>query len=148
MGRWSEAFHAYVQARDTADTADTSQQGSVDTVTSVMLPDDHDHEVLPQNSERVSPVSTVSRPAERKKSTAYGQTAFLGRAITEGYRQAALRRPPSSADPAERPVHGCFCSCCKGRRWWCEREAPNGWRCWACHPPDHLPAEAVMEIRT
>ena len=99
MGRWSEAFHAYVQARDTADTADTSQQGSVDTVTSVMLPDDHDHEVLPQNSERVSPVSTVSRPAERKKSTAYGQTAFLGRAITEGYRQAALRRPPSSADP-------------------------------------------------
>jgi hypothetical protein len=118
MGRWSEAFHAYVQARDTADTADTPQQGSVNTVTSVTLADDHDHEVLPPNSERVSPVSTESRRAERKESTAYGQTALLERAITEGYQQATLRRPPSWADPAGRPVRGCFCSCCKGRRWW------------------------------
>ena len=72
----------------------------------------------------------------------------LNRKIANGYRRAALQRPPSWADPAALPSPGCFCSCCKGRRWWCEREAPKGWRCWGCHPPDHLAEDAVTEVRT
>ncbi len=63
----------------------------------------------------------------------------------DGLRRAALQRPPSWADPGARPSPGCFCSCCLGRRWWGD---PCGWRCWACHPPDHLPPDAVKEVRT
>lgn len=72
----------------------------------------------------------------------------LNRKIANGYLRAALQRPPSWADPAALPSHGCRCSCCKGQRWWCEREAPKGWRCWACYPPSHLPSYAVAEVRT
>ena len=53
-----------------------------------------------------------------------------------GYLRAALQRPVSWADPTARPSQECYCSCCRGQRWWCEREAPKGWRCWQCHPPD------------
>ena len=66
----------------------------------------------------------------------------------DGYRRAALQRPPSWADPAALPSRGCFCSCCKGQQWWREREAPKGWRCSTCYPPDHLPADAVMKVGT
>jgi hypothetical protein len=59
--------------------------------------------------------------------------------LLDGYLRAALQRPPSWADPTALPSRGCFCSCCKGRRWWREREAPKGWRCSVCYPPDHLP---------
>ena len=31
----------------------------------------------------------------------------------------------------------------KYERFWTERYKPRGWRCMQCHPPDHLPAEAV-----
>ena len=60
----------------------------------------------------------------------------------------ARGRPPSWADPAALPSRGCFCTCCKGQRWWRECEAPKGWRCSTCHPPDHLPPDAVTEMRT
>ena len=30
------------------------------------------------------------------------------------------------------------CRRCAGRRWWQEARDPTGWRCWACHPGDHL----------
>jgi hypothetical protein len=66
----------------------------------------------------------------------------------EGLRLAALRRPVSWADATARPSAGCFCSCCKGQRWWCEREAPKGWRCWQCHPPDGAPAGTITEVRS
>lgn len=66
----------------------------------------------------------------------------------DGLRQAALRRPVSWADPTARPSAGCFCSCCKGHRWWCEREAPKGWRCWQCHPPDGAPVGSITEVRS
>jgi hypothetical protein len=72
----------------------------------------------------------------------------VSRAITGGYLRAALQRPPSWADPAALPSRGFFCSCCQRQRWWREREAPKGWRCSICHPPDHLPADAVMELTT
>ena len=67
--------------------------------------------------------------------------------LFDDYMQAALQRPPSWADPTALPSPGCFCNCCKGQRWWRERDAPKGWRCWICHPPDHLPPETVTEIR-
>ena len=59
-----------------------------------------------------------------------------------------LRRPPSWSDATVLPSNGCLCSCCRNRRWWCELRNPSGWRCWTCHPPDHLSAEGVKEIRT
>jgi hypothetical protein len=33
---------------------------------------------------------------------------------------------------------------CHGTRWWSERHQPKGWRCWTCHPPVHLPPEAIQ----
>jgi hypothetical protein len=68
--------------------------------------------------------------------------------LLDGYMRAALQRPPSWADPTALPSRGCFCSCCKGQRWWCEREVPRGWRCSVCYPPDHLPSISVMEMGT
>ncbi len=64
-----------------------------------------------------------------------------------------LRRPPSWPDPADLPRPGEWCTCCSrftraGRRWWREAEAPSGWRCWTCHPPDGRPTTAVVEVRT
>ena len=52
-----------------------------------------------------------------------------------GLMGAAMQRPVSWADPAAIPSSGAWCSCCRGRRWWCERIEPKGWRCWTCHPP-------------
>jgi hypothetical protein len=68
--------------------------------------------------------------------------------LSDNYVRAALQRPPSWADPTAQPSRGCFCTCCKGQRWWRERDAPKGWRCWICHPPDHLPRTAVTEVLT
>jgi hypothetical protein len=69
-------------------------------------------------------------------------------ALVAGLHVAARGRPPSWADLATLPSRGCFCTCCKGQRWWRECEAPKGWRCSTCHPPDHLPPDAVTEMRT
>ena len=72
----------------------------------------------------------------------------VSRAIAGGYLRATLQRQPSWADPTALPSRGCSCSCCQRRRWWRECEAPKGWRCLACYPPDHLPADAVIEVTT
>ena len=69
-------------------------------------------------------------------------------ALVVGLYVATRGRPPSWADPGALPASGCFCTCCKGQRWWRECEAPKGWRCSTCHPPDHLPPDAVTEMRT
>jgi len=58
------------------------------------------------------------------------------------------KRPVSWSEPADAPLIGDTCSCCRGARWWCETQEPSGWRCWSCHPPDHLRADAVREFRT
>jgi hypothetical protein len=58
---------------------------------------------------------------------------------------AALQRPVSWADAAARPSRGCFCSCCKGQRWWGDA---RGWRCWQCHPPDCVPVGSINEVRS
>jgi len=63
-----------------------------------------------------------------------------------GLLNMAMQRPVSWADPAALPSPGCWCSCCQGRRWWCERTEPKGWRCSICHPPDGL--VDMLEVRT
>ncbi len=67
-------------------------------------------------------------------------------AMLRGLQDVALARPPSWPDPEAVPSSGCWCSCCRGSRWWREREKPTGWRCWTCHPPVH--DAAVVEVRT
>jgi hypothetical protein len=74
--------------------------------------------------------------------------ADAARAALAGLHVAARGRPPSWADLATLPSRGCFCTCCKGQRWWRECEAPKGWRCAQCHPPDHLDGENVRLIQT
>jgi hypothetical protein len=49
---------------------------------------------------------------------------------------------PSWAD-ATPPWPGSWCRACHGTRWWTERRDPRGWRCMTCHPPVHLPADAI-----
>lgn len=64
-------------------------------------------------------------------------------AMVRGLLATAMQRPPSWSDTASIPSLGCWCSCCRGQRWWTEREGPKGWRCGACHPPAHLSADDV-----
>jgi hypothetical protein len=54
-----------------------------------------------------------------------------------------LARPSSWASP-DPPPQGAWCLACRGGRFWREREAPRGWRCASCCPPDHLPGAAVV----
>ena len=73
----------------------------------------------------------------------------MQRRMVRGLLDTAMQRPPAWPDAGSRPTPGCRCARCRGGRWWCEAgEAPRGWRCWTCHPPDHLPADAVREVLT
>jgi hypothetical protein len=41
------------------------------------------------------------------------------------------------------------CPTCAGLRWWCEVGEPvTARRCTTCHPPDHLPTNAIHEVTT
>jgi hypothetical protein len=67
--------------------------------------------------------------------------------------QGEMQRPPSWSDPEDVPSPGAWCSCCgrferSGGRWWREAEAPSGWCCWTCHPPEGWPEAAVVAVRT
>jgi hypothetical protein len=55
-------------------------------------------------------------------------------------------RQPSWSDIADEPRPDDVCSSCRGSRWWTERHNPRGWRCATCHPPLHLPANAVRHV--
>jgi hypothetical protein len=149
MGRWADAFHSHIHTRDTADTSPSGPavRGSVTSVSSVARPDDLDGGSSPTCSEPVSAVSAVSRVAQTPTpvTAAREQDLVSDPIAAAGYMRAALQRPPSWANSAARPPSGCFCSCCKGRRWWGDAQ---GWRCWACHPPDHLVPEAATEVRS
>ncbi|WP_143018322.1 hypothetical protein [Belnapia rosea] len=64
---------------------------------------------------------------------------------------SGLGCPPSWSEPSE-PPRGAWCWCCgrftqRGGRWWHEADR-LGWCCWTCHPPDGLPATAIVELRT
>ncbi len=58
--------------------------------------------------------------------------------------------PPSWSDMRDTPGRSATdkCRSCGGRAWWTEAHNPNGWRCYVCHPPDHLPHAAVLDART
>jgi hypothetical protein len=155
MSWWAEAFRASIRSRvasvDTSPPDRTTRPPTpppcVNSVSSVTGPGHTQDAARRPLGDELSTVSAVSR-AKRAVSVTRGRTALLGRTIAEGYRQSALQRPPSWADLIAPPMRGCFCSCCKGQRWWRECDAPKGWRCSTCHPPNDLPAEAMTEVRT
>jgi hypothetical protein len=79
--------------------------------------------------------------------------------LRDGLLTGAHMRPP--AWDGDAPPRGAWCSCCgrhapqAGGRWWEPRRPRSdgtgtgpGWRCWTCHPPDHLSAADVREVRT
>jgi hypothetical protein len=147
VGKWADAFKAHIRARDTADTGDTSLGGPEafpGSVSSVMPTDERLGGRQAPYSGLVSSVSALSRPGRtRNAERRLSEPGTVSHAATSF--PAAHQRPPSWVDPSALPSPGCFCSCCHGQRWWCEREMPKGWRCWQCHPPDHLMPEAVTE---
>jgi hypothetical protein len=89
-----------------------------------------------------APEPVSGRPVAESK-----RLQSLNRKLVDGYRRAALRRPPSwwHAE-AHRPNTGATCSCCEDVRWWSCDEC--GWCCSTCHPPDGLPASEFVEVRT
>jgi hypothetical protein len=160
MSRWAEAFRASICRHDTADNVDISRHDQtsgppspppcVSSVSSVTGPGRTKDATGRPSGDELSTVSSVSRAANVVNAGASGcdQAAATERAISAAYIRFSLQRPPSRSDPVALPSRGCFCSCCKGQRWWCEREAPKGWRCSTCHPPSHLTPDAVTEVRT
>lgn len=156
MGRWGDAFQACMQTHDTADTVDSSSveapaaRLSVSCVNSVMVLEEHAVLSTVQLKEVVSAVSAVSGPNEIPSVASQGRPGPMLSNCSSGAATAPtpIKRPVSWADATDRPTPGSFCSCCQSHRWWSEMYKPSGWRCWTCHPPDHQPAETVMEIRT
>jgi exodeoxyribonuclease-5 len=68
------------------------------------------------------------------------------RVMLAGLHDAALQRPSSWQGANAIPCAGCWCSWCRGRRWWRPRAAPKGWHCVTCHPPPA--ATARVELQT
>ena len=159
MSRWAEAFRASVRSRDTVDTADTSSPDRtiepptpppcVNSVSSVTAHGHMDDEAA-RLAVELSTVSAVSCAAKATNADASGseQTAATERVISAAYFARPCNVHQAGLIRVALPSRGCFCSCCKGQRWWCERDAPKGWRCSTCHPPNDLPAKAVTEIWT
>ncbi len=121
----------------------------------------------PANSTMLPPVATVASTPGNDGESWETAEVWEGEAdhpaapetehqrATGGLLRAALMRPASwSERPDCRPAPGAWCGCCGrtppayGGRWWQEREAPKGWRCWTCHPPDHLKPDQVREVMT
>jgi hypothetical protein len=154
MGRWAEAFQEYSHGHDTADTVDTSYASpadpnpSVSSVNSVMGLEEPKRDACPLAVELVSAVSAVSRLSATD--TAISQVGRLGISLgtISSHTTSTLRRPPAWAEAADQPPAGCFCSCRRSTNWWTEVCDSRGWRCRICHPPDHLPADMIMEART
>jgi hypothetical protein len=136
MSRWADAYRASigevgtgkgVNSSDSVDTAHAQlanlQSSSVSSVRRVT-----DNDSLHKTTANlVSPVSAVSCNSNMN------------------YLPAAPKCPPAWSEESARPRSGYFCGCCGSRRWWSDTQ---GWRCWTCHPCSHLPADAVIELRT
>jgi hypothetical protein len=56
-----------------------------------------------------------------------------------------LQRPPAWRGAKAPPV-GCWCSSCRGHRWWRAADGARGWKCRLCCPPP--PGVATTELRT
>jgi hypothetical protein len=169
MSRGAKAFRASLTHNDSGDACDSSalsvplEGKSVATVSSVMA-------ALGKGKQPGDGVSTSSTAAPHPPERVAGAPAnhpLTGNvkaslpgarihAVTDATADTcsqtvaglAMHRPPSWADPAELPLHGSWCRCCRGSRWWSERKVPRGWRCWTCHPPDHLPVDATRTVHT
>jgi hypothetical protein len=132
---------------DTADTADSTgtaktspaQSDDVSTVSSVTDGNTTDEVARTVSADGVSTESGV--PNSEGTDPQPPKTLLDG----ENYLREMRRRPPSWSCAATRPAPGCYCSCCKGGRWWTDGK---GWRCWTCHPPDHLDPSAITEVKT
>jgi hypothetical protein len=170
MSRWSDAFHALTPPLTHATHVDTcidagSDAGLPDqayvssSVPCVAAADRADGASHGQGTKRdgnhvsssvpcvgpgegIGGASSDTRPRRRLTD----QQACA--AAVAGLQAAALQRPPSCAGGTALPSIGTWCSCCRGQRWWSEARDPTGWRCRQCHPPTHVPADAVREVQT
>jgi hypothetical protein len=140
-------------SNDTTDSCDTSSVAggltgrSVATVNSVMASGDRRKAAMLSRSGEAS--AAADHPLVRGIMQACpGSRIHAVHGLTAAGLATAMQRAPAWADPAALSVHGCWCRCCHGSRWWCERAAPKGWRCWTCHPPIHLPSEALTQVST
>jgi hypothetical protein len=76
--------------------------------------------------------------------------------MVRGLLEAAMTRPSSFADTADRPPpKGSFCGTCQSRRWWYPaRPAADGtgpsahWRCATCRPPRRPGKDQSVEAAT
>lgn len=123
------------------------------------------HKVLLEN--RVSSawgLTSEEREAGLRRLNGEGQhDAPEAEALAQHYAAPAEAAPPAGRDPlAAGLLRGSYahrqvqephvraprveaCSCCDGTRWWREARNPTGWRCWRCHPGDHLRPEEREE---
>lgn len=123
--------------------------------------DDYEASEQVRDHQREPLQSVSSRPADGRLSGAYVAEHPLVRAIRDAFPGASIERvcsadadlsdasqqPPSWwRAKAHHPTSGATCACCDGQRWWSTDE--RGWRCWTCHPPDHLPANAIKKVKT
>ena len=100
------------------------------------------------------PTGPIDRNTRRSDARAGSPVRSVTPGATGSSRQAGelialapdLMRVPSWAEPSQAPPPGCWCICCRGSSWWCEREVPKGWRCATCHSPSHLAPDAVLLV--
>ena len=164
MSRWSDAFHALstqlthethvdtcTDAESRTDLIDVAHvSSSVPCVTNRTGGALHGPETQ-RDGDHVSSSVPCVRPAE---GIGGARDARPGRRLTyqqpraAGRQATALQQPPSWAGASRPPPAGAWCSCCRGQRWWSEARDPAGWRCGQCHPPAHLPPDAVRKIQT
>jgi hypothetical protein len=122
---------------------------------------------LPVNSTLLPPVATVASTSGDEGESLDVVEVWEGETdlpaapdeehqrATGGLLRAALMRPASwSERPDCRPAPGAWCGCCGrspptyGGRWWQEREAPKGWRCFTCIPPAPSSLRDIRIIET
>jgi hypothetical protein len=82
------------------------------------------------------PTTSAPPPEPQVKATHEGPPAAAGLPLPRPF------CPPSWSNVADVPTDADTCSCCRLSSWWTEA-TPRGWRCKTCHPPLHLPADAI-----
>ncbi len=102
-------------------------------------------------TERAAIAATMA--AEARGELGHPLSAEAHQSHLAGLRGSAMQRPPSWADQTLRPTPGCWCGCCRGRRWWAPQRPSKdgigigqGWCCATCHPAP--PGTATIEVQT
>jgi hypothetical protein len=133
--RWSQAYKARTDHRDTMDTlgAQAPEPGqSVKSVKSV-IGAKNDNATQPPPGD----APFIDDPVERAATEAEHLPV-------RNVRKRNVSWTPSSDEPAP----GDYCACCGSHLWWTETTAPKGWRCTRCHPPAHLEAGGFRAVAT